>query len=89
MKTILISSLFSLCLIISTSYASGVSERDRELMLSSFYTGCISGIVAVIEAGYYTNKGQDPKKAYANMQNRSKSHVEWYNGFIKEQDSKK
>lgn len=70
---------------ISTTYvvSAGVPKEKLDLMTSSFYTGCMSGIMAVIENGYYQNGGEDSVKAFGKMKATCKKHVKAYEKAMK------
>lgn len=55
---ILISSITSL------SWSAPLSQRQLELATASFTTGCISSIMAYLDAGYSFNKGLDTPKQF-------------------------
>ena len=47
-------------------------------MVSSFYTGCMSGLMAVMEEGYYDNKGENKVVAFKKLKKGCLKHQEVY-----------
>jgi len=62
LKKLLLLTLFSYNT--SLTWSSPLSQKQIELATASFTTGCISSVMAVIDAGYSFNKGLDTPRQF-------------------------
>lgn len=93
LRNLLIASLLLISVNSSTVAAASPEEEKQKqqkiaVMISAFYTGCISGIVAVMETGYYVNEKDDKELAFKRMQNKCKEHTIYYSIFLGYKESK-
>lgn len=86
MRLLALTSFIALTLVNTASYAKKPTKKEREIMFSAFQTGCTSGIIAVMDAGFYDKGSIDGKEAYMRMQKECTNQLQWYRNFIGEGD---